>query len=68
MLLCATGTSLNRSSESLGLSTAVPQASCCSKGPLGICSIPHPSVVLYWIYLLLKQELQLVKRNLMKGH
>lgn len=68
MLLSATGTSLNKSPESLGLSTAVPQARCCSKGPLGICNIPHPSVVLYWIYLVLQQELQLVKRNLMKGN
>lgn len=68
MLLCATGTSLNKSPESLGLSTAVPQARCCSKRPLGLCSIPHPSVVLNWIYSLLQQELQLVKRNLMKGN
>lgn len=67
MLLCTTGTSLNKSSECLELSTAVPQARGCSKGPLGLCSSPHPSVVLYWIYLHLQQELQLVKRNLRKG-
>lgn len=33
MLLCATGTSLNKSPESLGLSRAVRQARCCSQGP-----------------------------------
>lgn len=66
MLLGATGTSLNKSPESLGLSTAVPQARCINKGPLGLCNIPQPSVVLYWIYLLSQQELELVKRNLMK--